>query len=67
MIFNQTILEEKMKESEEKALDYLLDNAETDKEISLIQMVIDILDMFGEIEFYKASRNKIFEELGIVI
>lgn len=67
MIFNNTILEEKMAEGEEKVLDYLLDNAETDREISLIQMAIDILDMFGEIEFYKSTRNEIFEELGITI
>lgn len=65
MIISNTVLREKAEESEEKLWDYLLDNAENDNEIALVQNMLDILAGFGNVEFYFALRNESLELLGI--
>lgn len=66
MIVNKTILEDKFKEGDFAAFEYLIDNAETDKQVETIlalQKLSKIVPQFDE--RYISVRSKVLFSLGI--
>ena len=59
MIISGIILEEKFAENEEKGLDYLLDNAETDEDIKQIEILMELYKKYNLNKANLLSRIKI--------
>lgn len=59
MIISERILEEKFSEDEEKGLDYLLDNAETDEDIKEIETLMELHKKYNLNKINLLSRIKI--------
>lgn len=70
MIINEGILLEKFEESEDKGYDYLIDNAETDKQaedfLGLQELANSIIDA-QSCNKYINRRNIVLEEIGVNI
>lgn len=59
MIISESVLKEKFAENEEKGLDYLLDNAETDEDIKEIEDLINLHEKYINRKRILLSRIKI--------
>lgn len=59
MIISERILEDKFAEGEEKGLDYLLDNAETDEDIKEIETLMELQKKYNLNKISLLSRIKI--------
>lgn len=65
MIISETILIEKFSESDDKGYDYLIDNAESDEQVSVLQSLQSIYYLVGNgitKEEYVDYRNLLFKE-----
>ena len=58
MIISENVLKEKFAENEEKGLDYLLDNAETDEDIKEIEDLINLYEKYINRKRILLSRIK---------
>jgi len=65
MIISETVLIEKFSESDDKGYDYLIDNAENDEQVSVLQSLQSIYCLIGDgitKEEYVDYRNLLFKE-----
>lgn len=65
MIISETVLIEKFSESDDKGYDYLIDNAENDEQVSVLQSLQSIYYLVGNgitKEEYVDYRNLLFKE-----
>lgn len=65
MIINETILIEKFSESDDKGYEYLIDNAENDEQVSVLQSLQSIYYLIGNgitKEEYVDYRNLLLKE-----
>ena len=65
MIISETVLIEKFSESDDKGYDYLIDNAENDDQVSVLQSLQSIYYLVGDgitKEEYVNYRNLLFKE-----
>lgn len=65
MIINETILIEKFSESDDKGYDYLIDNAENDEQVNVLQSLQSMYYLIGDAitkEEYVDYRNLLFKE-----
>lgn len=65
MIINETILIEKFSESDDKGYEYLIDNAENDEQVSVLQSLKSIYCLIGDgitKEEYVDYRNLLLRE-----
>ena len=65
MIISETVLIEKFSESDDKGYDYLIDNAENDEQVSVLQSLQSIYYLVGDgitKEEYVNYRNLLFKE-----
>lgn len=66
MIVNETVLKEKFRESDSKAYDYLLDNAENDKEANEIIKLQEMNEKLSENDkdYIKKRREVISDNIS---
>lgn len=65
MIISETVLIEKFSESDDKGYDYLIDNAENDEQVSVLQSLQSIYYLIGDgitKEEYVDYRNLLLKE-----
>lgn len=65
MIISETVLIEKFSESDDKGYDYLIDNAENDEQVSVLQSLQSMYHLIGDgitKEEYIDYRNLLFKE-----
>lgn len=68
MIINKTVLEEKMQEGDSKMYDYLIDNAENDKQVANLTILQSLSEQVPNDDVdYVALRNKSLFYMGIEI